>query len=234
MSVPYRSKPSLDNAFARLDRAKEHLTRLDDELEKALRGGVAIGSGLSGLFRVTVYPLPKIIPILIGETVFNLRSSLDSLIFQLAFLDTGEVQKGTKFPIEDNANAWQTHILGTGTRKMGRWKVWLPLLTPAHLAAIERLQPFTGCEWTRTLRILSNPDRHCELTVVEPRLLRGLAADAVIHDPAGPPQSAELIRADARQGAVVVFDGGPPVMRTLERLQSETAATLNNFNRDFL
>ena len=234
MSVPYRSKPSLENAFARVDRAKEHLARLESEIDKALRGGVTIGSGLSGLFKVTVYPLPKIIPILIGETVFNLRSALDSLIFQLAYLDSGEVQRGTKFPIEDNANAWQTHILGTGTRKMGRWKLWLPLLTPAHLAAIERLQPFTGCDWTRTLRVLSNPDRHCELVVVEPHHQRSLAADAVMQDPAGPPQSAELIRADARQSVVVVFDGGPPVMRTLERLQTETAATLNNFNRDFL
>ena len=145
MPSPYRSKPSLDAAYARLDRAKEHLTELHKEIEQALKSGITLGPSVSGLFKVTVYPLPKVVPILVGETMYNLRMALDCLVFQLAYLDSGHVQKNTRFPIVDHVEAWRTQITGSGTRKLGRWKLWLPLLTPAHLTALEQLQPFRLC-----------------------------------------------------------------------------------------
>jgi hypothetical protein len=224
MPTAYRSKPSLETALARADRAKEHLAQLDREIEKALKAGVTLGPSVSGLFKVTVYPLPKVIPILIGETMYNLRMALDCLAFQLAYLDTGHVQKNTKFPIVDHAEAWRNQITGAGTRKLGRWKLWLPRLTPGHLAALERLQPFAGCVWTRMLRRYSDADRHYELVVVDTRMLARATGDPF----------PDLDDIDHHAQPVVIFDHGPPVLRTLEELHREVSSLLRSFSRDFL
>jgi hypothetical protein len=39
-------------------------------------------------------------------------------------------------------------------------EVGLKGINPLHMAAIERLQPYKGCGWTKMLRDLSNPDKH--------------------------------------------------------------------------
>jgi hypothetical protein len=224
MPSVHRSKPSLETAHARADRAREHLGQLEIEIEKALKAGVTLGPSVSGLFKVTVYPLPKVIPILIGEAMYNLRMALDCLVFQLAFLDSGHVQKNTKFPILDHAEAWRNQITGAGTRKLGRWKLWLPRLTEPHLATLERLQPFSGCVWTRMLRRYSDPDRHYELVVVDTRVVARVTGDAFFPD---------LDDLEQHAQPVVAFDNGPPVMRTLEQLHREVTNLLRSFSRDF-
>jgi hypothetical protein len=75
------------------------------------------------------FPDPDIlIPILIGEIAYNLRSSLDYLVFELARFDSGAVQDNTQFPIDDTPKKFKGHI---ASRLKG--------LCPTHIAAIEQL-----------------------------------------------------------------------------------------------
>jgi len=71
---------------------------------------------------------------LVGEITYNLRCALDYLIYALAVLDSGSDEKGTQFPILDAAKDFA-----------GRGKTMLKGLNAAHVAAIERLQPYQGC-----------------------------------------------------------------------------------------
>ena len=99
---------------------------------------------------------PMSMGVLIGEICYNLRSALDYFIFEFARHDSGSIQSGTQFPIEDNPKgfAWR--------QKRG----WLAGIDAAHVAAIERLQPYNRCDWTSALRDLSNRDRHREFAEV--------------------------------------------------------------------
>ena len=104
-----RIKPSLDNAYARADRAQQHLESLKRELDKAFANPSPIFSQLGdamadGDFIIVDYSgrlLRPIWGILVGETVYNLRAALDYLVYELAILDSGQIQEYTQFPIED-------------------------------------------------------------------------------------------------------------------------------------
>jgi hypothetical protein len=60
-------------------------------------------------------------------------------------------QDDTQFPIVDTKQSFES---GKGR--------WLKGLNAAHVAAIERLQPYMGCQWTKALRDISNRDKHRE------------------------------------------------------------------------
>lgn len=98
--------------------------------------------------------IPDRCQILIGDTAVSLRSALNYLVGQLSRLDSVSGRKGkrTQFPIESCPNDFD-----------GRKCRYLEGLTEAHVAAIERLQPYNGCDWTQRLQKLSNLDRHPRL-----------------------------------------------------------------------
>jgi len=118
----------LAGAFARVDRAGEHLADLKPDID-AMRQqqdqatfpyfetepphGFAVNLP-------TRADASMRIPILIGEIAYNLRSALDYLIFELAKLDSGMPQKGTQFPIEDTPEGF-AHRRKTGwlTKRVG-------------------------------------------------------------------------------------------------------------------
>lgn len=236
MPPPYHSKPSLDNAFARVSRAEEHLARLEVEIYSALKGSIVIASGATGLVTATGYSLPKMIPILIGEVVYNLRAALDYLVFQLVYLDGGKVEKGTKFPIEDDANGWQRYFPtnSAGGSKRRRWKIWITILTPGHQAAIKALQPFNGCGWTDILRKISNPDKHYDLVVINDATISvRITANAALESFAVPPMPDSAVNVQGHVSAIVAFNNGPPVVETLKEIQKEVASVLTSFNHDF-
>ena len=93
-----------------------------------------------------------IVPILLGEICYNLRSALDYLVFELAKFDSGTIQNGTQFPIDDTPQKFARHI---PTRLKG--------VGVSHVTTIEGLQPYNGCRWSQILRDISNPDKHREL-----------------------------------------------------------------------
>src|SRR5436309_1128025 len=83
-------KPSLDDAYLRVDRAQHHMVDLEHRLRR-----------FSKRTNLVLSPtVPPICSILIGETIYNQRAALDYLIYELALLDSGRIQDGTQFPIE--------------------------------------------------------------------------------------------------------------------------------------
>ena len=153
----------LQGAFDRIDRAEERMTDLKLEIH-------AYGERYANA--VTVWPdaqqaagfraihpsaadtiIPTTISILVGEIIYNLRAALDYLVFELALLDSGREQKKTQFLIcnrkDDFTEQWCSRLKG---------------INEAHVAAIEALQPYRGCHWTRWLQEISNPDKHQRFT----------------------------------------------------------------------
>jgi hypothetical protein len=170
---PQGVKPSLKNCYARVDRAEQHLINLRKEIESFwwyANYAVSVPEYTTGDFfdMGDRELLPPIISITIGEAVYNLRAALDYLVYELAVLDSGQIQKGTQFPIEDTPTD-PGHLKdlekrwATGTHKRLRG-VSLP-----HQAAIRDLQPFAGCQWTKTLRVHSNIDKHETFILLTPK-----------------------------------------------------------------
>jgi hypothetical protein len=150
----------LDGAFERVNRAKEHLDDLKRGIE-AFRVSQEEAT-LRNLDPRThqphprqLDPIPLRFSVLIGEICYNCRSAMDYLVFELACLDSGVHQDGTQFPIESSAKGFRRQI-GTG-RLRG--------INASHVAALEALQPYKGCNWTKTLKDISNPDKHRQLIV---------------------------------------------------------------------
>jgi hypothetical protein len=151
----------LDGAFQRVDRAQEHFSGLQRHIS-AIRQRYADAARIhfdpDPPHRANVYPsaeisYPPILSIALGEICYNLRSALDYLVFELAREDSGVIQDGTQFPIDDTPQKFAKHV---PTRLKG--------LNAAHVSAIDMLQPYNGCTWTKLLRTISNPDKHRTLT----------------------------------------------------------------------
>ena len=156
MSVPFRG------ATARVDRARMHV----DEFRQFLEDSRQIHDRLplptahydaetqQQHLRMPTADLPSLdkSSIIVGETLYNLRTALDYIVYDLAEDDSGKVQRGTQFIIADNKKRF---------RERGRQ--YLRGLTPHHVKLIEKFQPYKGVKWTKILRDYSNPDKHRHL-----------------------------------------------------------------------
>jgi hypothetical protein len=244
------SEHPLAGAYARLDRAMEHLTDLKKLIGDFIDHEYEIAEstaqfdppnqppGVDVPVQITrpESPIPLKISILIGETVNNLRTGLDYLVYQLAILDSGSIQNGTQFPIEDTPTGFQ-----------GRRKSYLRGVSDSHAASIERLQPYNGVNWTRLLRTISNPDKHrhpiinthsSNITsvagkdpteVYAPVGIKGLFIDMIV--PA--PDFNNMMHVQFHITFFIAFDDGLPVIETLEQMQAEVANTVANFKSEF-
>jgi hypothetical protein len=86
-----------------------------------------------------------------------------NIVFELARHDSGGIeQDGTQFIIEDVKSDPLKPNRGFDARS----KRHLRGLNQAHIDAIESFQPYRGVEWTKTLRDISNPDKHRKLTLL--------------------------------------------------------------------
>src|SRR5207248_7031111 len=147
----------LDGAFARVDRAGEHLAELKtiiDAFRQGRHDARSIVLDPDVIKNGNIEPEWPIfdrlrIAILVGEICYNLRAALDYLVYEFALLDSGKVQEGTQFPIEYRPKDFK-----------GWAKVRLRGLNARHNACIKALQPYSGCDWTGTLKEISNPDKH--------------------------------------------------------------------------
>ena len=215
----YSRKPSLDNAYARVARTNDHLTRLKLEIK-------LVASPVSSWWMDQGYiwtpdistskeiiDVPPMVGVLIGETIYNLRAALDYLIYELAFLDSTHIQNKTQFPIEDSEDGWLGHI-----------PTYLKGVSVGHQAVIKQLQPYYGCDWTGRLRDLSNPDKHKSLTVLRLDLFIGDAKAAATRTPMEMQTNITL---------GVAFDDGSPVIETLQELKSQVTEVLNVFHLSF-
>jgi hypothetical protein len=215
--VPLR-RPSLNGAFARLSRAAEHIRNLETS---AVRAALSIPAGTTGEFTDVSVP-PEELSILVGETVYNLRSALDYLVFELALLDSGQEQEKTQFPIESRADVrWKT-----GTHRM------LTGLNSRHWQRILELQPFNGCSWTAELRDLSNPDKHRKLTFVQPFTAR-VSLNARREVATLRPGGATAAQLSASASPSLCFEDGTSVVSKLRSLEGHVDETLRVFAAEF-
>lgn len=155
----------LDDAYAKLDRAGEHLQSLQHEIRRfderrpyKISGEADANSG-EYVLRIKPEEPDKRISAIIGDILSNLRPALDYLINALAIDNSGKAHASNQFPICDTPTAFQ------GELTKGR----LTGLSARHAALIEKRQPYTRRKaklWLRWLRDLSNPDKHRHLSVV--------------------------------------------------------------------
>lgn len=152
----------LDGAFERVNRAEKHFAELQNHLaafRQTYLETARIYFDPNPPHSVHAFPPigilhhPPIISIVLGDVCYNLRSALDYLIFELARLNSRAIQDGTQFPICDTPKKFARDV---PAKLVG--------LSAAHVAAIEKLQPYKGCNWTKALRTISNPDKHRMLT----------------------------------------------------------------------
>ena len=223
----------LDGANERVSRAGEHLLDLKQRVnhlrkEKFKRIVVntqrimlrpPIGNGWA-TFRVIEIPpsrQPMIISILVGEVIYNLRAALDYLVYELARFDAKQIVENTQFLIEDTPKGFRSHA-----------KRRLNGLNPRHFAAIESLQPFKGCEWTKTLASISNPDKHMRLTFIDcpVRSASQIGSTEAL-------AAEQTVNMDDIAAIEIIFRGGMPVVETLEQLKLKVAETLASFESEF-
>ena len=231
----------LDGAHERVTRSSEHLSDLQSMVGEFLRSPIIatatvfnsqsqqpIVDILAHPFAKEKFgPIPLRISILVGEVIYNLRCSLDYLVYELACLDSKQIVEGTQFPIEDSGEAFVSRIgLISDRRRKG---VYLRGVSDTHVALISALQPCYGCHWTLVLRELSNPDKHRHLTIVNsPFFIASSPTDqteAII-----PSQPMQMNYKVTRQ---IAFDDGTFVIETLEQLQSHVSETIDALDSEF-
>ena len=225
---------ALDGANERVNGAREHLhtlkplvTSFGQEIANSVSLDYKMGSITMGGRRRRVpigktssliAPAPARVSRLIGEVVQNLRSALEYLIYELACLDAKRIVEKTQFPVADGEEDFKGLLE----------RYHLMVLTPEHVAAVKRLQPFDGCQWTKWLVTLSNPDKHQRLTVVkspvvvrvDPRITKEILAGGHVD-------------AQSYATVTVTFGEGTPVIKGLEQLILKVAQTLRDFHPEF-
>jgi hypothetical protein len=233
----------LNGAYARLRRTDEHLGDLKtlctvfihDYYELAAKA-VQLNPEPGIPFDLTrpESPIPMRAAILTGEMIYNLRASLDYLVYELAILDSGVEQLRTQFPITDS----------TAEFKEER-KSRLKGVSDSHVEWIELLQPYNGVEWTRRLREISNPDKHKHLiitdtnTELDARTSNDRADIAIPDDIKGLFVNAKNVNSEGpayiqfHLTFFIAFDDGLPVLETLEEIKRQVAQVLNNFRPEF-
>jgi hypothetical protein len=206
---------ALGPAYARVIRAQHHIAELEREIAGLGQDtNLVVAPTGTGTFLDTTGDVPDILSILIGETIYNLRAALDYLIYELAYLDSGEIQERTQFPITHKSTAWKQALRGQ-----------LAGLAVRHQTAIEALQPLTGCTWTGVLQEISNPDKHMKLTLSVPGIV-------VRRFDAGTDQSID-------PSSWILFIGGDLItdrrhaVDALHELSSNVEATLDQFKACF-
>lgn len=245
----------LDGAIIRAWRGEEHINDLEcriDELvasqsnaaldkldfdtlspsHEFIREGRRLGNDDS--LQLDMIPTPLIYPVIIGEICYNLRSALDSLVYELAINDSGQPQEGTHFPIEDSPEGFRIREDPTAGPRCHLRGVNAP-----HIAAIERLQPYNGCDWTKTLRSISNPDKHGPLTTTVSHRVGFVKffTTPPLDTSEGPVRRARCrgveVYVQHPVFVAVLFADGSGVVKTLRLLQSRVAETLESFQPDF-
>jgi hypothetical protein len=245
----------LDGAFARLDRAYLHLKELEERIEDfrkehydeiiAQQKASAREYGFEGsaLFnRQPLFDVPVSLPIITGEVIYNLRSAMDYVVYELARRDSGSWRAGTQFIVEDRKFDPKNPNRGFD----GRAKSCLAGLDQRHIAMIESYQPYKGVTWAKSLVDISNPDKHRRLTAVEGRFSAEVGTTIPFGTSfPGAPESDELtvttgssfgepdVKIDLEYTIEVALPDGRPLVATLQYLASEVGKLLVEFKPEF-
>jgi hypothetical protein len=241
--------PSLEGADAWLDRAKEHLHNLKiliEPLIKAESQAIAAtanfqNAGQSFGFNLPRTPAPNRVSVLAGESIQALRRALDYLVYELALLDSGKEQDGTQFPIDDAQDVFWSRL----ERKNRGRSAYLIGVKRVHAAAIERYQPYFGCDWTEDLRSISNPDKHRHLSFahhdVRSQATRVDSVDDSTHQTVILTDDGftvlwtvgDKVHMKLEQKVDIAFEDRLGVVETLDEIESKVTDVLNEFRPCF-
>lgn len=252
-------KRSLAGAFARIDRADRHIDELKlliegyrkSQEEKFIADEKAINARMNQLFRyspgakISSRVRSEILPdfpleaaVIVGEIIYNLRAALDYLVYELAWHDSGSEKHGTQFLIEKFRIDPKDPDRGFEPRS----KTCLVGLYQRHIDTLEDLQPYKGCAWTKTLKSISNPDKHRRLTAVGGTFeattvvehgIRGSLDDRSGQILRGVAASDTDTHIDLQYTLKVTLPDGTYIVKTLEILKREVRATLDVFEPEF-
>lgn len=160
---------ALDGAWLRFSRADKHLTEahgLVHQFAQTCKQHIVADNETDPehpTFSLKAPDLPVMLPVVVSDAIHNLRAALDYVVFELARKDSGKVQDGTQFLIEDVKVDPLKPNRGFDA-KAGKN---LTGLSGKHIGMIEDFQPYKGVNWTKSLRDISNPDKHRKLTVID-------------------------------------------------------------------
>lgn len=236
--TPYVATPSLRPAKQRLMRAVHQHTELASAAMQ-LREGNPSGSVVMTVDRLALEAgepvAPKIdwsatratystvqVSLLTSEILHHLRTTLDYVAYNLAWLDSCRRQDDTQFPIVDAASKWrsacQRRLAGVSSR---------------HRDDLQEYQPYTGCIWTASLRELSNTDKH-RFLVDTAREFSGVVTASskdALPDPSDPSRVRLPITDFNVRYCFPENDGD--VVSTLSGLLREGALVLQRFQSEF-
>jgi hypothetical protein len=222
----------LDDAWEQVRGALEHLDYLRPEIENfrkatldqaSIKREPAIGTlpdgrherVVRGTFNATFYPTPPRTKRLIGEAVQNLRAALDYLVFQVCCSDSKSVVAKTQLVIADSE---QNFIADSKRHFKG--------MSGEHIAMFQKLQPYTGCEWTGIIRDLSNPSKHEHLTMVQHPVRLSISegsTDAIL--------AGQMISLESDISMDVAFMNGKAVIDQLEELVTKVTELSSRIRR---
>lgn len=232
----------LDGAFEREWRAGEHLAELEIEISRVFErqaNAVQFDLNQAPPYEAINILLPlenffgMRVGILVGEICYNLRGSLDYLVFELAKLDSGAEQSCTQFPIMDKKYDFDKRGKGS----------FLKGINAQHVAKIEALQPYMGCNWTGRLRDFSNEDKHRQFIVsggeiratvwaatnTDLSTIRGMTFNRT----ATHPVTGAKVPVKVHIAGSVAFDDESRILETLQELKHSVALCLADFKQDF-
>ena len=236
----------LDGAFKRIERANAHIAeaaanakRFNELCAEQLVPQYEADTGKVA-FRMKVPDAPGMV-LPVSDAIHNLRSALDYVVFALSRHDSGVSQEGTQFPIEDVkfGKSAKGNLYGFDTRI----KTYLKGLSAQHVQLIEDLQPYKGVLWTKTLRDISNPDKHRELVLIQGGIgMSGQIATGAsgsfdglsghVFRDVGPGGKGDLYVQNSL-AFQEVFADGTPVIDTLQTIKSGVNAVVNAFKTEF-
>jgi hypothetical protein len=225
--------PSLDSAYAKLERAREHLERVKERIE-ALRqphvDSVPVRRDPSDPKVIAGWTMPN--PIdhrmspMIGDVVQNLRAALDHLVHAIAWVDSGQPQKHTQFPVDDAPQKFSGHSA-----------TFLKGVSVSHVARLEQLQPYNGCKWTELIRDLSNTDKHRELIVISSSGRGTFSFGLILKRDAETGRfvpASDTLQMQSSFTQQITLRDGTPIVDALHAALSQAAHLLDEFKTTFV
>ena len=133
---------NLVGIYAKLRRAEDQIHKLTSESEefcKDVRQSIVREIGHNVDEQVWVYRgktpiVPPVWLVNLGEILYNLRSALDHLVWQLVLANGEEPGRYSAFPITPDSAGWEKEHTRTPLKG----------ISPRHEKMIEHLQPYTG------------------------------------------------------------------------------------------
>jgi hypothetical protein len=228
-------------AWLRLERAREHLAEVRVDADAFFAEERDIGDRVDTLeegaltIDLREVDVPERLSIVAGEVIANLRSSLDYLIFALAWHDTGHRPSGN----------WMQKLQFPTSARRRSFRRSAPKqlkgLDSGHVDMVASYLAFSGCFWVRELAELSNEDKHRHLfwlvgrvSLDRPWQRRWRTAEGaiVLDTDLESFEPDELFYEDVTHVEVALEDGRP-IVATLERLTNDVEALLRHFAAQF-